>query len=52
VLGNVVVPDDPVDVVTPIDGVYEQPSSADDQVQWLAAAGWTPKWSGCVKPSP
>jgi tRNA (cmo5U34)-methyltransferase len=39
VLGDVVVPDDPVDVVTPIDGVYDQPSTVDDQVRWLAAAG-------------
>jgi tRNA (cmo5U34)-methyltransferase len=39
VLGDVVVPDDPADVVTPIDGVYDQPSTADDQVRWLAAAG-------------
>jgi tRNA (cmo5U34)-methyltransferase len=39
VLGDVVVPDDPVDVVTPIDGVYDQPSTIDDQVRWLAAAG-------------
>jgi tRNA (cmo5U34)-methyltransferase len=39
VLGDVVVPDDPADVVTPIDGVYDQPSTVDDQVRWLAAAG-------------
>jgi tRNA (cmo5U34)-methyltransferase len=39
VLGDVVVPDDPVDGVTPIDGVYDQPSTIDDQVRWLAAAG-------------
>jgi tRNA (cmo5U34)-methyltransferase len=39
VLGDVVVPDDPADVVTPIDGVYDRPSSVDDQVRWLAAAG-------------
>ena len=39
VLGDLVVPDDPTDVVTPIDGVHDQPSSADDQVRWLAAAG-------------
>jgi tRNA (cmo5U34)-methyltransferase len=39
VLGDVVVPDDPSDVVTPIDGVYDRPSSVNDQVQWLAAAG-------------
>jgi tRNA (cmo5U34)-methyltransferase len=39
VLGDVVVPGDPSDVVTPIDGVYDQPSSANDQVRWLATAG-------------
>jgi tRNA (cmo5U34)-methyltransferase len=39
VLGDVVVPDDPADVVTPIDGVYDQPSTIDDQLRWLAAAG-------------
>jgi tRNA (cmo5U34)-methyltransferase len=43
VLGDVVVPDDPVDVVTPIDGVYDQPSTIDDQVRWLAAAGLDPQ---------
>jgi tRNA (cmo5U34)-methyltransferase len=40
VLGDVVVPDDPADVVTLIDGVYDQPSMVDDQVRWLAAAGF------------
>jgi tRNA (cmo5U34)-methyltransferase len=40
VLGDVVVPDDPADVVTPIDSVYDQPSTIADQVQWLAAAGF------------
>jgi tRNA (cmo5U34)-methyltransferase len=39
VLGDVVVPDNPADVVTPIDGVYDQPSTIDDQLRWLAAAG-------------
>jgi tRNA (cmo5U34)-methyltransferase len=39
VLGDVVVPDDPADLVTPIDGVYDQPSTIDDQIRWLAAAG-------------
>jgi tRNA (cmo5U34)-methyltransferase len=39
VLGDVVIPDDPADVVTPIDGVYDQPSTLDDQLRWLAAAG-------------
>jgi tRNA (cmo5U34)-methyltransferase len=40
VLGDVVVPDNPADVVTPIDGVYDQPSTVDDQLRWLAAAGF------------
>ncbi len=40
VLGGIVVPDDPADVVTPIDGVYDQPSTVDDLVRWLAAAGF------------
>jgi tRNA (cmo5U34)-methyltransferase len=39
VLGDVVVPEDPADVVTPIDGVYDKPSTIDDQLLWLAAAG-------------
>jgi tRNA (cmo5U34)-methyltransferase len=40
VLGDVVVPDDPADVVTPVDGVYDQPSTIADQVRWLVAAGF------------
>jgi tRNA (cmo5U34)-methyltransferase len=39
VLGDVVVPEDPADVVTPIDGVYDQPSTVADQLDWLRAAG-------------
>jgi tRNA (cmo5U34)-methyltransferase len=39
VLGDVVVPDDPADVVTPIDGVYDKPSTISEQIGWLAAAG-------------
>ena len=39
VLGDVVVPDIPTDVVTPIDGVYDEPSTVDDQLRWLAASG-------------
>jgi tRNA (cmo5U34)-methyltransferase len=39
VLGDLVVPDDPADVVTPIDGVYDTPSTAAEQLQWLDAAG-------------
>jgi SAM-dependent methyltransferase len=40
VLGDVVVPVDPADVVTPIDGIYDQPSSVADQLAWLADAGF------------
>jgi tRNA (cmo5U34)-methyltransferase len=40
VLGDVIVPADPADVVTPIDGVYDQPSSVADQLAWLADAGF------------
>jgi tRNA (cmo5U34)-methyltransferase len=39
VLGDLVVPTDPAEVVTPIDGVYDKPSSASEQVRWLAEAG-------------
>jgi tRNA (cmo5U34)-methyltransferase len=41
VLGDVVVPDDPADVVTPVDGVYDKPSSASEQIQWLHEVGLT-----------
>ena len=39
VLGDVVIPADPADAVTPIDGIYDKPSGAADQVRWLGAAG-------------
>ncbi|HZH23643.1 MAG TPA: class I SAM-dependent methyltransferase [Solirubrobacteraceae bacterium] len=39
VVGDVVVPEDPADAVTPIDGVYDMPSTVADQLRWLAAAG-------------
>ena len=39
VLGDLVVPDDPADVVTEIDGVYDTPSSAAEQLRWLGEAG-------------
>ena len=39
ILGDVVVPDDPADVVTPVDGVYDVPSRVDEQLAWLAEAG-------------
>jgi tRNA (cmo5U34)-methyltransferase len=39
VLGDVVVPQDPTDAVTPIDGDYDTPSSVAEQLAWLTAAG-------------
>jgi tRNA (cmo5U34)-methyltransferase len=47
VLGDVVVPSDPADVVTPIDGVYDRPSTVAEQVRWLGEAGFSPRvvWS-------
>lgn len=39
VVGDVVVPEDPGDVVTPIDGDYDTPSRVADQLSWLTAAG-------------
>lgn len=41
VLGDVVVPRDPADAVTPIDSDYDKPSSAADQLEWLTEAGLT-----------
>jgi SAM-dependent methyltransferase len=38
VLGDVIVPDDPADVVTPIDGEYDQPSTAAERLRWLTDA--------------
>jgi tRNA (cmo5U34)-methyltransferase len=39
VIGDVVVPEDPADAVTPIDGDYDKPSGAAEQLEWLAQAG-------------
>jgi len=39
VLGDVIVPRDPRDAITPIDGDYDQPSTIDDQIRWLSEAG-------------
>lgn len=43
VLGDVIVPDDPADVVTPIDGSYDKPSTLPEQLRWLEDAGLTPQ---------
>jgi tRNA (cmo5U34)-methyltransferase len=40
VIGDVVVPDDPADAVTPLGEGYDKPSSMPDQLAWLAAAGF------------
>jgi tRNA (cmo5U34)-methyltransferase len=47
VMADVVVPDDPADVVTPIDGVYDKPSRVVDLLTWLQEAGFDPRvaWS-------
>jgi SAM-dependent methyltransferase len=42
VLGDLIVPEDPADVVTPIDGVFDRPSSIEEQLAWLAEAGLAP----------
>jgi tRNA (cmo5U34)-methyltransferase len=40
VLADVVVPDDPADALTPLTEGYDLPDRADDQLRWLAAAGF------------
>jgi tRNA (cmo5U34)-methyltransferase len=47
VLADVVVPETEADVVTPIDGQYDLPDRADDQLRWLRDAGLKaePVWS-------
>ena len=39
VIEDVVVPENPSDVVTPIDGDYDKPSGVSEQLEWLAQAG-------------
>ena len=40
VLGDVVIPLDPADAVTPVTDGYDRPSLLADQLDWLAAAGF------------
>jgi tRNA (cmo5U34)-methyltransferase len=42
VLGDVIVPDDPSEAVTPVDGEHDRPSRIDEQAEWLARAGLRP----------
>jgi tRNA (cmo5U34)-methyltransferase len=46
VLADVVVPENPEDQQTPIDGEYDVPDRLDDQLEWLREAGFepTPVW--------
>jgi tRNA (cmo5U34)-methyltransferase len=46
VLADVIVPEDPEDQQTPIDGDYDRPDRLDDQLGWLREAGFeaTPAW--------
>ncbi len=41
VIGDVVVPDDPADAVTPLGPGYDMPSRVDEQLAWLADAGFS-----------
>jgi tRNA (cmo5U34)-methyltransferase len=43
VMADVVIPDDPGDAVTPIDGIYDTPSSVADLLTWLGEAGFDPR---------
>jgi tRNA (cmo5U34)-methyltransferase len=47
VVGDVVVPDDPADAVTPLSPGFDMPSRVDEQLAWLRAAGFAPTvvWS-------
>lgn len=47
VLADIVVPDDPADVVTPIDWEMDLPDRLDDQLEWLREAGFeaAPQWT-------
>jgi len=42
VLADVIIPEDPSDVVTPIDNDYDTPSSIAEQLNWLAEVGLEP----------
>jgi tRNA (cmo5U34)-methyltransferase len=40
VLGDLIIPDAPSQVVTPVDGVYDKPSTVAQQLAWLGMAGF------------
>jgi tRNA (cmo5U34)-methyltransferase len=39
VLADVIVPDDPADVVTPLEDGFDLPDTVDDQLRWLRDTG-------------
>jgi tRNA (cmo5U34)-methyltransferase len=42
VMADVVVTDDPADMITPLDATEDRPDRLDDQLLWLRDAGFTP----------
>jgi cyclopropane fatty-acyl-phospholipid synthase-like methyltransferase len=42
VLGDLIVPEHPADVVTPVDDSIDRPSTIEEQLTWLADAGLAP----------
>ncbi len=42
VLADVVIPDDPHDIITPVSPPYDKPSPVADQLSWLQEAGLQP----------
>ena len=43
VLGDVIVPEDPGDAVTPLDAAEDRPSTISAQLTWLAQGGFAPR---------
>jgi tRNA (cmo5U34)-methyltransferase len=43
VLGDVIVPTDPGDAVTPLTAGFDHPSTLADQLGWMAEAGLDPR---------
>jgi tRNA (cmo5U34)-methyltransferase len=41
VLADVVIPDDPIDAITPIDEGFDLPGRAEEQLQWMRDAKLT-----------
>ena len=51
VLGDLVIPDDASDVVTPVDGVYDMPSTVADSSPGWPTPGSTHSWCGAGRTS-